>query len=364
VSRERSEGPIVSVIVTSYGRERFLPSALRSVLGQTIKASRIEILLLTDFEPTGLPREGEVRLRRLSPGPGGQGQWMLQALRECKGEVVTFLDDDDLYAPDRLAELASVFEHHPEVGYYRNAIAPFEQTDDRERPLPVREGRWKVPKGRLPLRQPIPPAARNSRVVARLWQSDQGFNLSSMAVRKSSLESVASWLPRVRQAASAFLFYASVLGSQSLWLDDTPRTWYRLHEENWAGRSGPAWWMAWRRAVRVGSLLDEDARLLTEFVEVSRPEREWTLPIQATHARHQLLRGLSETDSPRSRRWHEWHDWVACAHPVDPLADLPFYALSCTGLARPAWTADLFRWGVRRTHGSAPSQRPASVKIR
>jgi len=95
--------PLVSVILTTYGRPALLDEALRSVLAQTI--TDLECLVVDDASPEGPPEvPGDARIRLVArPTNGGLSAARNTGIATARGRYVTFLDDDDLYAPQRLA---------------------------------------------------------------------------------------------------------------------------------------------------------------------------------------------------------------------------------------------------------------------
>jgi glycosyltransferase involved in cell wall biosynthesis len=94
--------PLFSVIVPTRGREPVLHEAFRSVLGQTVPD--FECLVVDDHspEPVRVPDDPRVRVIRRSQR-GGAAAARNTGLAEARGKYVTFLDDDDLYLPERLA---------------------------------------------------------------------------------------------------------------------------------------------------------------------------------------------------------------------------------------------------------------------
>jgi glycosyltransferase involved in cell wall biosynthesis len=103
VTKSRADpGPLVTVIVASYGRPQFLGDALDSVLGQTV--DDLECIVVDDGSPDlpVVPEHPKVRLVVRSRN-GGQGAARNTGLEQARGRYVTFLDDDDMYTPDRLA---------------------------------------------------------------------------------------------------------------------------------------------------------------------------------------------------------------------------------------------------------------------
>jgi glycosyltransferase involved in cell wall biosynthesis len=94
--------PLVSVVVATYGRPRFLQEALHSVLTQTV--GDFECIVVDDAspEPTAVPDDPRIRLLRhdANRGPGAARN---TGLRAARGQHVVFLDDDDVLTENRLA---------------------------------------------------------------------------------------------------------------------------------------------------------------------------------------------------------------------------------------------------------------------
>ena len=95
--------PLFTVVLPTHNRHAFLDEAVASVLAQTV--SDFELVVVDDGspEPTSVP-DDRVRLVRL---PTNQGPAVARnaGMAVAAGLYLAFLDDDDLYTPDRL-ELA------------------------------------------------------------------------------------------------------------------------------------------------------------------------------------------------------------------------------------------------------------------
>jgi glycosyltransferase involved in cell wall biosynthesis len=97
------DAPLFSVIITTYNRPHVLPAAVTSVLEQTI--ADLEVLVINDGgEPVELAADPRVRIID-RPHTGGPSAARNTGLGAATGRYVTFLDDDDLFMPQRL-ELA------------------------------------------------------------------------------------------------------------------------------------------------------------------------------------------------------------------------------------------------------------------
>lgn len=107
--------PKVSVVIPTYNCARFLPEALDSVLAQTYRD--FEVIVMddgsTDDTPAVMSRYPAVRyLRQANVGPGAARN---AAIRAARGELIAFLDADDLWLSAKLERQVPTFDD-PEVG--------------------------------------------------------------------------------------------------------------------------------------------------------------------------------------------------------------------------------------------------------
>lgn len=122
-----SGSPRLSVIVPTHERPALLEKAWESLAAQTF--GDFELLIVDDASRDATSekiaelaaRDGRVRGLRLEKN-GGPGAARNAALRECRGELVALLDDDDLAVPERFARQVAVFEARPEVGLVVSAV--------------------------------------------------------------------------------------------------------------------------------------------------------------------------------------------------------------------------------------------------
>ncbi len=105
--------PEFSVIIPTYGRPAFLAEALASVSRQTL--TDFECIVVDDAtpEPPALPTtDARFRLVRRAAN-GGPGAARNTGIAEAAGRHLAFLDDDDLWTPDRLEFAASAHGRAP-----------------------------------------------------------------------------------------------------------------------------------------------------------------------------------------------------------------------------------------------------------
>jgi hypothetical protein len=119
--RSRASGSLVSVVLPTRNRPAALGSALRSVLEQTYRnlevvvvddASEPDVAEVVERAAGGDPR---VVLTRLE-GRSGAARARNVGLERASGELVAFLDDDDLWLPTKLARQVDYLDSHLDVG--------------------------------------------------------------------------------------------------------------------------------------------------------------------------------------------------------------------------------------------------------
>ncbi len=96
------EPPQFSVIVPAHGRPRWLSEAIASVLQQTVRDFEVIVVDDASPEPVEVPHDPRVRVVRREAN-GGPAAARNTGMEHARGAYLTFLDDDDAFAPERLA---------------------------------------------------------------------------------------------------------------------------------------------------------------------------------------------------------------------------------------------------------------------
>ena len=112
--------PLVSVVVTTFHRARFLPEAIESVLSQTYK--NIELIIVDD-NGEGLPDQlatqqaiskiddPRIRYHALKQNAGASSA-RNAGVKIASGYYVAFLDDDDIILPEKIAKQVDYMNTH------------------------------------------------------------------------------------------------------------------------------------------------------------------------------------------------------------------------------------------------------------
>ena len=143
-------GPLVSVVVRTRNRPALLAESLASLAAGTYR--KVEVVLVNDG---GLPPEHPAGfpfpIRRIEwTERKGRAAAAQAGLEAAAGEYVSFLDDDDLAAPEHLATLVDlVLTSGGRIAYTDAAVAICE---------PAPSGGWRCVERRLPYSRDFDPA--------------------------------------------------------------------------------------------------------------------------------------------------------------------------------------------------------------
>ncbi|MDK3158262.1 glycosyltransferase family 2 protein [Kamptonema cortianum] len=121
--------PLVSIVINNYNYGRFLNDAIDSALQQTY--SPCEVIVVddgsTDDSRAVIEEYGD-RIIPIFKANGGQPSAFNAGFAASRGEILCFLDADDLCLSHRVAEVVSAFETDPSLGW---CFHPLEFTESQ-----------------------------------------------------------------------------------------------------------------------------------------------------------------------------------------------------------------------------------------
>ncbi|MDQ3420699.1 MAG: glycosyltransferase [Acidobacteriota bacterium] len=111
--------PAVSVIMAAYNVEPYLVAAMQSVRRQTFRD--LELIVIDDgstdqsYELALRNAEGDPRVKVLRKKNGGISSARNHALRAASGDLIAFLDSDDMWDPAFLQAQVDILASHPDI---------------------------------------------------------------------------------------------------------------------------------------------------------------------------------------------------------------------------------------------------------
>ncbi len=116
--KKMPEQPLVSIITPSYNQVSYLEETISSVLAQDYP--HIEYWIIDGGSTDGSVQVIKDHAHQLqgwvSEPDAGQGEAINKGFKRISGEIVAWLNSDDLYRPGAVSRAVSVLQEHPEVG--------------------------------------------------------------------------------------------------------------------------------------------------------------------------------------------------------------------------------------------------------
>jgi glycosyltransferase involved in cell wall biosynthesis len=209
---------IVSVIIPTYNRTDFLKLTLQSVLNQTYQ--NFEIIVVDDGTPNNdnfflCQTFEKVRYIKIE-NSGGPAKPRNVGIHEAKGKYIAFVDDDDMWMPNKLEKQVAVLEDNPDFGIVHCCCQVIDESGIEKKEVIGRPGSLDVKHGDVSMRMmgnwtlmmPTPLIRRN--VIDKVGLFNEKI--------PSSLEDVEFW------TRCSFV-------TQFYYMDD-PLAKYRVHSTN------------------------------------------------------------------------------------------------------------------------------------
>ncbi|HXS99138.1 MAG TPA: glycosyltransferase [Elusimicrobiota bacterium] len=164
----------VTALVDCYNHEPYVEAAIKSIRDQDWGGKTWELIVVDD----GSTDKTAEAVRRCAPDArlivqknAGQAAAFNAAVREARGEVICFLDGDDVWYPGKIKAVLAEFSAHPESSFVQNAMEPVDVSGK-------------------PLAQPrsFPPAS--IRLEDVLAGRDVLIGTSGVSVRRSALDKI------------------------------------------------------------------------------------------------------------------------------------------------------------------------------
>jgi glycosyltransferase involved in cell wall biosynthesis len=112
--------PTVSLVITTYNREKYLPAAIESILVQTY--ADFELLIWDDGSSDRSVAMAthyttfDKRVKVIAAPHTGRIQALKDAIAQTNGKYWGLVDSDDMLAPTALAETVSILDSQPSYG--------------------------------------------------------------------------------------------------------------------------------------------------------------------------------------------------------------------------------------------------------
>ena len=230
-NRPRSNGPEsgpqsqdavrLSILIIAHDRKEYLHRAVRSALSQSAPGLPFEIVVVKNFpDPWVDALDGVPPVRCILLGRGSVGYYIATGIAACRGEVISFLDDDDAFVPSKVRLVSAAFYQDPQLVYLHDATIPLKEDGSTVHSV------FRLGEGthRLDSSYPV-----TSEVIRRVAARSLVNNLSAVSVRAATVAARHADTLRIEGATDYFMFYVATASRGSIRFDPNRLTLYYIH---------------------------------------------------------------------------------------------------------------------------------------
>jgi len=206
--------PTVGVLITAFHRERYLPLAVESAFRQTVTPKEVVVVKTAGPHDDALSKRGAKIV--VAPDCFTTGDMYLSGLRVIDSDVVSFLDDDDIFLGTKIEAVTRAF-----------ATGGDRLMGFRHERLSLRDDLTEAPLTRVDKVMRVTPTTRGRDY--RWYARHPVHNTSTISVRREVLASVADFLWELMSGSDHFIAGA-VLCCGDLLLTPECLSIYRVHD--------------------------------------------------------------------------------------------------------------------------------------
>ena len=216
----------ISVIITAHNRREFLPHAIASVINQSLDRDLFEVVVVKNFSDQNTDQvinDNGFKSIIVSDNTN-VGYDLYEGIVNTTGEVICFLDDDDLFQRNKLKVVYEKFATDEGLSFFKHNVLLIDENGNAIQ----RKRRLSIGKD-----VKIPPSEFNKKVsFFHFVKAD--FNLTSMSVRRSSIRD--NYLRFLRDSLSystdTFFFSLAMSSNKAVYLSSEKLSSYRLHNSS------------------------------------------------------------------------------------------------------------------------------------
>lgn len=221
---ETEHRPFITVIITAHDirRKLLLKDAVISCIEQSIARPFYEIIVVKNYKDAELDNfiEG-LNIRQLFKENASIGESLNAGIEAASGKIISFLDDDDIFLPNKLQTVYNNFKANDKLVFFHNFRSIFGGNDGFESSLDCSE--------ESSILHCLLAPSDFEKISFHKLMEQHGI-MSCISIRKDSIESYLQYLKHLTTEQDTFFFFLSLLSGGRLMFSREKLTKYRTGE--------------------------------------------------------------------------------------------------------------------------------------
>lgn len=230
----------ISVIITAHERRQYILKALISLNRQAFSKDKYEVIVVKDFEDKDIDSAVESFGYKtiLMQRENTLGEFIYSGLVNSKGEIVCFLDDDDIFSVEKLSVIYENFSKD-NISLIKNNIFFIDENENI-----IKRGMLNIASQigmRLPIKiNAVITPSHFKRYVGYFSDHGVDFNMSSISVCRTIIteEDLTYLKERVDISPDTFFFLLALRSNKNILVLKNRLTGFRIHKSSISRKIG------------------------------------------------------------------------------------------------------------------------------
>ena len=200
-------------------RENLLLEALRSL--ETQMSEEMEIIVIKNYSSKIIEDYCfKYSITCIKSEKMLLGEKIAQGIQLSQGEVIAFLEDDDLFSECKISSILQYFDNNPDLDYYHNSYTCIDENGQQINYLMVKQplvDLW------------IDPTMKSVHKLVKLMRYTPYGGMSSTALRRRSILKSSYLLNEYNMMTDQVIFFLIMIGGGKAFFDKRLLTKYRIH---------------------------------------------------------------------------------------------------------------------------------------
>ncbi len=217
----------VSVVITAHNRKKYLKDAIESILHQEIKHDvSIEIIIVSNFDDPELSEFMKGKsIRNIITDKDSFGEKLAAGIDSSNGDIICFLDDDDMFHSEKISRVLEIFEKNPGMSYIHNDI----QVISEDTKFDINMGTMTDNNKSEMLKFDLSGKNRTIK-TGKLTSKRADWYVSCISIRADFAKKYSSVLKKLNRSLDKALFLMAVDYGKEIGITGQKLTLYRKHE--------------------------------------------------------------------------------------------------------------------------------------